>query len=371
MRITGRMLRSKILDNITSALGRLQVSQTQMATGRRILKPSDDAIGISKSLRLKSLLEDKQQFQKNIEDAFGWLDSSEVAVDSMVSIVIELKEIAIEGANDTKTASERHTLAEQVEHLIERLLTLINKTYGDRYLFSGTFTKTPPYSSTYQVEDEVLNLDGSDWTELGNARIKEGTVTVEGPGGETYAEGVDYEIDYSTGMIRRLEGGSMNPADTFTVSYETETIAGVTLNVASTSGKINREVARGVYLEVNIGAEEILASDVNVFSVMITVKTALYRNDGSAVNASLDDIERALSQVSDRLARLGNRRNSFELANARLDTEIINLQANISKIEDADMAEVLVRFQAQQVAYESALAAASKMMDMSLINFIR
>jgi len=370
MRITGKMLRSQILNNISSTLNRLQVSQAQIATGRRILKPSDDAIGISKSLRLKSLLGDKQQFQRNIEDAFGWIDSSELAVDSMVSVVIELKEIAIEGANDTKTASERAALANQVESLIERMLNLINKTYGERYLFSGTYTKKPPYSSSYSVEDETLNLNGDEWTDLGNARIEEGSVTVRGPDGETYVEGVDYEIDYSTGRIRRLAGGSMDPADTFTVSYQTETIADVKLNVTTTSGRINREVARGVYLEVNVGAEEVMTSEVDIFSVMITVKTALLRNDGSAVNAAIEDIDRAVDQVSGVLGRLGARRNSFELASARLDTEITNLQAIISKIEDADVAEVIVRFQAQQVAYESALAAASQIMDMSLVNFI-
>ncbi len=371
MRITGRMLRSKILNNITSALNRLQTSQTQMATGKCILKPSDDAIGISRSLRVRSLLADKQQFQRNIEDAFGWIDSSQTAIDNMVSIVIELKEIAIEGANDTKTASERQTLADQVEDLIERLLNLINKTYGERYLFSGTNTKTPPYSPIYSVENETLNLDGDSWTDLANAKIKEGSVVITGSGGETYVEGVDYEVDYASGRIRRLAGGSMDPSDTFSVSYETETVADVTPNVADTSGKINREVARGVYLQINIGAQEIVKSEVNVFSIMITVKTALYRNDGAKVNAEIDRIQQALDQVSGKLAKVGALRNSFELANNRLATEMVNLQAIISKIEDADMAEVMVRFQAEQTAYQSALAAASQIMNTSLVNFIR
>jgi flagellar hook-associated protein 3 FlgL len=134
---------------------------------------------------------------------------------------------------------------------------------------------------------------------------------------------------------------------------------------------INREVAQGVYENINTGGQEVLASRIDVLSLMIRVKTNLFRNDGLAVNQALDEIDEAIDQISAALGKLGARRSAFELARAKLDSETVNLHSIISGLEDADLAEVMVRFQAEQMAYESALAAAGQMMNMSLINFIR
>jgi flagellar hook-associated protein 3 FlgL len=370
MRVTGRMIRNSILNNASSALERLQYAQTQIATGKRILRPSDDPLDVSKALRMKALLADNLQFQANIDDAIGWIENSEPEVNDMVAVLTELKEIATGGASDTKTASERATLAEQVEGLIERLVGLANTRYGQRYVFAGTHTLTLPYATTHTVGGESVDLPDFQWADLGNARVTSGSVVVSGPGGVVFVEGVDYEIDYQAGRIRRLATGTMG-AGSFTVSYDTETVAAVDLNVPDTSGEINREIAEGVHLPTNIGGEEILASGVDVFALLVDVKTALFRNDGGSVNQAMDEIDDAITQASSALGKIGVQRNAFDLAKARLESQMVNHQAVISQLEDADLAEVMVRFQAEQTAYQAALAAAANMMDLSLINFIQ
>jgi len=62
MRVTGRMVRQKILNNTNTAMERLQFAQTQMATGKRILKPSDDPLSLSKAIRARALLTDSRQY---------------------------------------------------------------------------------------------------------------------------------------------------------------------------------------------------------------------------------------------------------------------------------------------------------------------
>jgi flagellar hook-associated protein 3 FlgL len=369
MRVTGKMIRQRILANIESAMERLQFAQTQMATGKRIQTPSDDPISLSKSLKVRALLADNQQFVRNIDDAIGWIDNTEPVLDEIVETIITLKEIAIRGASDTETDYERSALAEQIDGLIDNLVGLGNTRYGHRYVFSGTHTLTAPYTSEYTVSGESVSLPDLEWALLGNARLAGGSVTVTGSMGETYIEGVDYEIDHQSGAIRRLGGGSMG-AGSYTVSYQTETICRVELNVPDTDGAINREVARGVYERLNTGGEDIFASRVAVFDLMVRVKNALFRDDGIDVNQSLDEIEDALEQVSSALSDIGVKRNAFDLARAKLDSEMVNLQAMISRLEDADLAEVMVRFQGEQTAYESALAAAGQIMNTSLINFI-
>jgi flagellar hook-associated protein 3 FlgL len=370
MRVTSKMVNEKILSNVSSALERLQYAQTQMATGKRTLKPSDDPIDVAKALRVKALLADNLQFQRNIDDGVDWLENTEPMVDEMVAVITELKEIATSGASDSKTDVERAVLGEEVDALIERLVGLANSRCGQRYVFAGAYTLIAPYRLSYEVSDESVSLPDLEWTDLGNARLKSAPVTVSGPGGQVYVEGVDYEIDYEMGRIRRLAGGAMG-AGSYTVSYQTETVSAVDLSVPDTDGVINREIAQGVYRAVNIGGQEILASGTDVFDLLLNVKTALFRNEGDSVNQALDDIDLAVTQVASALGKVGTQRNAFDLARAKLESQMVNHQAVISNLEDADLAEVMVRFQTEQMAYESALAAAATIMNISLINFIQ
>jgi flagellar hook-associated protein 3 FlgL len=370
MRVTGKMIRQKILNNTNTSLERLQFAQSQMATGKRILKPSDDPLGLSKAVRARAVLSDNRQFLRNIDDALSWLENTEPVVDSMVSVITELKEIAIEGASDTKSASERIVLAGQVEHLIERLVDLANSRFGGKYVFAGTYTTTVPYSANRAVTGETVGFPDLEYMELDFAAVSGGSVTVTGPMGEEYTEGVDYEIDLAGGRIRRLAGGAMAAGSTYFVSYETEGISSVTLNVPDTDGDLVREIAPGLHEKINTGGEEIFASRLDIFGLLIRIKNELLRDSGTGVNESLDDIESALDHVASVLSDHGMKQNAFHLAESRLESEMVNLEALISGYEDADMAEVIVRFQTEQMAYESALAAASEIMNTSLINFI-
>ena len=370
MRVTGKMVRQKILSNTNTAIERLQFAQTQMATGKRILKPSDDPLSLSKAIRTKALLTDARQYLRNIEDALSWLENTEPEVEAMVTVVTELKEIAIEGASDTKSAGQRQVLAYQVEDLIERLVALANTNFGGKYVFGGTYTTTPPYSTTSTVTGETVGFPDLEFVELDHAGISEGSIVVADPVGGVYTEGVDYEVDLVGGRIRRLAGGSMGAGDTYFVSYETEGISSVTLDVPDTGGGLMREIAPGLHEKINTGGEEIFSTRIDIFDLFIRVKNELQRNNGAGVNESLDDIDAALDHVASVLSDQGLKQNAFRLAETRLESEMVNLEALISGYEDADMAEVLVRFQAEQTAYESALAAASEIMNTSLINFI-
>lgn len=370
MRVTGKMIRDRILTNTNSAMERLQFAQSQMATGKRILKPSDDPLALSKSVRARAVLADNQQFLRNIEDALSWLENTEPVVDGMVTVLTELKEIGIEGASDTKSADERLVLAAQVDNLIERMVGLANTRFAGKYVFAGTYTTTPPYSAARTVTDETVGLTDLEFVALDHAAVAQGSVSVLGPMGEAYTEGVDYEVDYALGRIRRLAGGAMGPGDTYHVSYETEGISGVDLDVATTAGDLVREIAPGLHEKINTGGEEIFSSRLDVFGLLIRVRDSLLRNDGTGVNESLDEVEAAIDHVASVLSDHGMKNNVFRLAQSRLETEMVNVEALISGYEDADMAEVIVRFQTEQTAYESALAAASEIMNTSLINFI-
>jgi len=126
-----------------------------------------------------------------------------------------------------------------------------------------------------------------------------------------------------------------------------------------------------VWEQINVGGEEVLTSDVDLFDLMVRMKNALFKNDSAGVNQTIDEVTGALDQVSAAMGKIGVAHQGFDLASARMDTQNVNLEALKSNLENADLAEVAVRLQAEQMAYQSALAAAAKILNTSLINFLQ
>ena len=255
--------------------------------------------------------------------------------------------------------------------MLESLIDMANTRYGGRYVFAGTHTLTIPYSATNTVAAEGFAFVDDEWLDLDNARLEAGSVSVSDGLGGVFTEGIDYEIDYAAGRIRRLPTGSMGIGVAYSVSYVSENITAVDLNVADTDGLVNREIAQGVYESINLGGEEILNSGIDIFGLLMDVRDMLYRNDGAGVAARLTDIDSAVDQLNTGLGKVGALQRSFDLTRGRLETENTNLQALISQLEDADLAEVAMKLQTKQTAYEAALASAASIMNTNLLDFLR
>jgi flagellin-like hook-associated protein FlgL len=221
------------------------------------------------------------------------------------------------------------------------------------------------------VDAEGFSFVDDEWLDLGNTRLESGSVTVSDGVGGVFTEGVDYEIDYAAGRIRRLASGAMSIGAAYTVSYTSENVASVSLDAPDTTGLVNREIAQGIYESINLGGEEVLNSGTDIFGLLMEVRDALYRNDGASVAGKLDAIDAAVDQVNTSLGKMGALQRSFALTRGRLETENTNLQALISGLEDADMAEVVMKLQIKQMAYEAALASAASIMNTNLLNYLR
>lgn len=86
--------------------------------------------------------------------------------------------------------------------------------------------------------------------------------------------------------------------------------------------------------------------------------------DIEAMDGALDTVLSALGDVGARGARL-------ETSRQHVEFEIQDFSSRISEYEDADLAETMMKLQAQQVAYQAAIGSASKVMQTSLMDFLR
>ena len=145
-RITEGMLGRRLLSDLRASTARIATSQRQIASGRRIDKPSDDPLATYNALRLRSELAGIEQDRRTISDTQGWLDTTDTALATITDAVHRGRELALQGANGAIGQTERNKLADEVDQLIETVKNAANASYGGRYVFSGQDTSAAPYA---------------------------------------------------------------------------------------------------------------------------------------------------------------------------------------------------------------------------------
>lgn len=169
MRVTTLMSSRATLRDLNDGLSRLNRLQDQLSSGKQISRPSDDPYGTSRALALRGELGGLDQLQRNVDDGIGWLNTSDTALGQMSDVLARVRELLVNGGNDTTGPASRAALADEIDQLAESVKQEADVQYGGRSIFSGTATDTSPYA-----------LGGAD-TYAGDA----GTITrLIGPGVE-------------------------------------------------------------------------------------------------------------------------------------------------------------------------------------------
>ena len=143
MRTTNNMLINNMLYHINNNLYRMSKLQTQMATGKKIEIPSDDPIVAARALKFRTDVSEIQQFKSNANDAYSWMDMTEVTLGKMIDILHDARERAVQAANSgTLTMDDKNKIMQEIKQLRSQSVHLANTSYAGRYIFSGYMTDT-------------------------------------------------------------------------------------------------------------------------------------------------------------------------------------------------------------------------------------
>jgi flagellar hook-associated protein 3 FlgL len=153
-RITNQMTASMTLANLTQAMDRLNTSQQELSSGKKINQPSDDPYGTTLSLQMRGQLAQLDTYSKNVDDGTAWAQAASTSLSQIDSMVQRVRELTVESANGASTAGDSQAAAAEVNQLIDAIKQNANAQYNGQYIFSGTSTQTAPYQSgstdTYQ-----------------------------------------------------------------------------------------------------------------------------------------------------------------------------------------------------------------------------
>src|SRR5690554_995956 len=138
MRISTNYMTHQSLEAMLRQQSDLAKTQVQISTGKRIQTPSDDPIGAVKMLELQRQIGLSQQYQDNADVADSRLNVTDGLLKSAGDIMQRIRQLAVQGLNDTHSDSARQGIAEEINQLNSSLLALANSTDANgEYVFSG------------------------------------------------------------------------------------------------------------------------------------------------------------------------------------------------------------------------------------------
>ncbi|MEA5444245.1 flagellar hook-associated protein FlgL [Gammaproteobacteria bacterium AB-CW1] len=375
----------------------LAKTQEQVASGKRIVRPSDDPIGSVQALELGRALQKNEQFDRNATIAQNRLQTQESTLTEVGDILQRARELTVQGANGSQGNDSRQFIANELRELRQSLIDLANtKDSSDNFIFAGYRGGTQPFSPTpdgvtyngdegqrtLQIGPNRFVTDGNPGSEV-FMRIREGNGTFKVEAGED---------NQGTGVIKN---SSIRDLQDWTGdSYEIEILADGEYEVRDSVGDV---VETGVFASGETigfsGIEFIIdgnpeegdlfevtpsrnSSIFNTFDRLIDAFETPVSNSRdrtrqlNEINRSLDDTDQAISRMLEVRSETGARLKAVEDQMSVNDGARLDLETTKSGIEDLDYAEAITRLNQQQVGLQAAQQAYVRVQGLSLFNFM-
>jgi flagellar hook-associated protein 3 FlgL len=151
MKISTSFLFDRATDRMSTIQNKLATTQAQLAVSKQILSPSDAPDQAAAIQRLKGEVQRQDSHMRTLQVAINRYTAEETALSSSNDVLIRMKELGIQAANDTLAPDDRKAIGMEMKALRDQLLSLGNtRDDSGNYLFSGTRVNTPAFAEDAQ-----------------------------------------------------------------------------------------------------------------------------------------------------------------------------------------------------------------------------
>ena len=388
------------IDSILNQQAKLNQTQLQLATGKKVLKPSDDPAVATQLLNLSSLKANNLQYDRNIDTAQNELELQEGVLASSGNVLQRVRELVIQANNATQSPQTREAIADEISNLADELLQLANtKSPSGEYIFAGYNSRTPAFAKSdagfvYQGDQGQRLLQVSEDTQFAvrdnGADVFQGMTTGDGrflletPASNTgdglvkMSSTIDAISDnYTITFIQANPGDDLlySVAGEDTGAVKTGTFAageainfnGISIEIEGTlengdSYAINRSVRQDVFQSVQAIANALLAG------TETGAKSSKLAND---LGQSISTMDQALEHLQSRRTIVGNRLQALDTRASENADGLLRLERQTSELNDLDFAEAVSRLNLQTTALQAAQQSYIKIQGLSLFNYLR
>ena len=323
MRVTNNMLVGNLLYNLNQNLGRLDKINEQISSKKKFSVPSDDPIGASKSLKLRTDISKIQQYKRNAEDAESWMRETESALIEIGSVLHRANELAVQMANETYSDEDLKKVKAEVEQLKKHLIEIGNTTYAGRHIFTG-----------YKTDKKLFDEDG-------NYKL------VDENSNETSKLAVNEIVEYNIGVSE-------------TVKVNTVGIKVFGVGTVDESNPFEKT-------EVDTDDTSYLISVFEQFEAALENPEA---NKGE-IDKTIGRLQTCMDQTLSVRAEIGAKMRRLELTKDKLDSQVLSTTELLSKNEDTDLAKASIDLKAEENVYRASLSVGMNIIQPSLVDFLR
>lgn len=148
-RISTSMLFERGANAMLEQQAKLSKTELQLATGKRISSPKDDPAAAAYLLDLRGTISQVEQYQANSDRVRARLELEDTTLQGVTDMMPRILELAIQGQNDTNSASDRVAIAQELRQINDELFALANtKDSNGEYIFAGFDADSPPFTNT-------------------------------------------------------------------------------------------------------------------------------------------------------------------------------------------------------------------------------
>ncbi len=161
MRISNAQLTAMMHGSMNTSSEKLGKLMQQMATGERMLLPSDDPISAVRVLRIQREEATLTQYRTNIANVSGNLSKQEANLKAASDTMLNVRDLLLWAANGSNTSEDLAAIANEMGNLERTILSFANvRDEEGRYLFSGTLSDRP--AITFDAATQSYQLTGND-----------------------------------------------------------------------------------------------------------------------------------------------------------------------------------------------------------------
>ncbi len=398
MRVSTAQVFNSGIGAINRGQGELAKTQEQMATGRRIVTPSDDPAGALQALKIRERMDAVDQYARNAGMVQSKLQYEETVLTNMGDALHRVRELTLQGMNATQTNESRAAIAQEIRLLGDSLLDSANtRDANGEYLFAGTRSGSTPFVRNAQGDVEYLGNG-----DVRNVAISPDRKLAVGHSGQVLSNiprGNGHFVATpdagNSGTARVTASEVLDPTQIDDQSYTISFIDAENYEVLDSEGD---PVATGAYAPdqaIDIGGRRVLvtgtpqaadsiavepAGTQSLFASIDQLVAALEtpRSDSSAVaqfrgeaDMALLNIDQAMDKLLSVRTDVGGRLNTIDAQGLVNEDQSLQLKTMLSSIEDLDYAEAISRFSLQQVALQAAQQTYVQLGRNSLFDYLR
>lgn len=322
MRITQKNLTRAYLSGLNRNISQLSKSNERLSSGKRINKVSDNVTDAQKALKVRNQLRNNEQFVRNIQSIQNEISAQESSAMQMNEILIDVKELLVKAGSGVNSDSDKLIIANEISQLNKSILQLVNVKTSDRYTFSGLNNEAPiQVDASGNVLFNGVNVDDILETDLDNDSIF---------------------IDIGIGL------------------------------------KFDTQVDQSSVVQLNTSAIHLLGygkngngTPNNLVSLLNKVVSDLKVGDVSQISEYQKQLSKSVDRVLVQVTDIGTRYAYLENSISRLENEKLNLTDQQNHLESIDYEEETILNKSYDMAYQISLQLGSKVLPLSIFDFMR